>query len=93
MKFGTINGNAAAAHDLALSILTGQPDSMFPFLRALNSARFCRYRHLVILQTGTEYFIAANHDYPIWWADSSLLYSAGSGIEVAAGLQQSTGSN
>lgn len=92
MKYGTINGNAGQAHDLALAILVGRPGPAEDFLRALAAARFVRFRHSILNFEDSYCFPEANYSHPEWW-DSSLLYSAGSGIDIAAGLQQSTGSN
>lgn len=92
MKFGTINGNAAQAHDLALSILTGQPGACDDFLRTLAAARVVRYRHTILRFEDSYCFPDADYSHPEWW-DSGLLYSAGAGIDIAAGLQHSTGSN
>jgi hypothetical protein len=91
MQFGTINGNAAQAHDSALSWLAVKP-GVTDFLAMLGASRLVRYRHVIVTPHSGWFNAEADDSHPQWW-ESGLREYAGRGIDIAAGLQHSTGSN
>lgn len=89
MKFGTINGNAARSRALALFLPV---DSVDLFLSDLRAFRLMNFRHAVIYTGPNPGHVFPNSDRDDCF-DWNLDYWSGRGIDIAADIQHSTGSN
>jgi len=88
MQFGTINGNAYRCYEMAMSFMVYNEQPIEEFIRVLQAARIIRIRNVLLLIDPDSYFVEPLDGF----GPGDLHYYAGSGIEIAAGLQQSTGS-
>lgn len=86
MRFGTINGNANAAILAGIAL-----DNNESFFERINAARVIRIRHAVVLCDPDGYSFVTI--LPGTETEFVLDKFAGYGIDIAAGLQHSTGSN
>lgn len=92
MKFGSIIGNGYRTRASICALMAADIHTLDEFLDSIQSARATGFKRLLVRISPNVYHCGPDTD-DIDSVESLVHLYAGCGIDIAAGLQQSTGSN